>query len=260
MDEVNIKGTNPAPLRCGDSSANASSVTRSLSAGVIITVGWSGDRMYSLEDVNRLYRGVKRHTTVPFDFVLCAGPEAQKPGRLDGLEAGVMVINSPYHWCWTGFKALEPGVISGDLLTLGLDVVIVGSLDDLINYPSDMAMMKDYPSRLSNAKNRDDINCEVMLLRNGKQKLIWDEWVRMGKPEWDDDIPPNERIWPMCQQGWINEKKPFPVDMFPENWIASYKLTVKPHGLPDDCRIVSFHGDPKPKECMQERFVREHWR
>lgn len=227
---------------------------------ISITVGWSGDnRAYFLEDVNRLYRGVKRNTTVPFEFVLLAGREAQLPGRLDGLEAGIRVIESPYHFMWTGFKALEPGVIDGDLLTLGLDVVIVGSLDDIINYPSEMAMMRDYPSHYPcKASERDDVNCEVMLLRNGKQKLIFDAWRDAGRPMWDERVPVDKRVWPMAQQGWINDTKPFPVDLFPEDWIISYKLTAKPYGLPKDCRMVSFHGDPKMGR-VQDEWVKENW-
>jgi hypothetical protein len=225
---------------------------------VTITVGWSGDGLYCLEDVNKLYRGVKRNTTVPYEFVLFPGREAQLPHKLDGLEEGVRVINSPYHWHWTGMKALEPGVIDTDLLTLGLDVVIVGSLDDIINYPSEIAMMRDNPLHTTVGKHHEgDVNCEVMLLRNGKQKLIWDAWVAVGQPQWDARIPVRDRVWPMAQQGWINDEKPFPVELFPDNWVASYKLSCR-NGLPIGCRMVSFHGDPKPK-AVKEQWVKECW-
>lgn len=251
---------NPAPLRCGDNSANVSSVMHSLSTGVItISVGWSGDRYYQLEHINRVYRAVKRNTTVPFDFVLFAGPEALEPGKLDDLEKGVRVIASPFKFLWAGCKALEPGVIAGDILHIGLDVVIVGSLDDIINYPSDMAMMKDVPSHMHDPENQSEVNCEVMLIRNGKQKLLWDAWVLAGQPQWDGTVPVRDRVWPMAIQGWINKEKPFKVDLFPENWVASYKLGCRGRGLPKDCRMVSFHGDPKPW-MVDEPWVSEHWR
>lgn len=255
MENDILKGTNPAhpPGGFGDNSADASR------AGVItIAVGWSGDRYYKLEHINKVYRAVKRNTTVPFEFVLSAGPEAQEPGVLDGLEAGIRVIASPYRFFWAGMKLYEPGVIEGDLLCMGLDVVIVGSLDDIINYPSELAAMHDVPTHMKNAINKDDVNCEVTLIRNGKHKIFWDEWVRLGKPQWDGTVAVQDRVWPMAIQGWINTEKPFKVDLFPENWIASYKLSVRGRGLPKDCRVVSFHGDPKPW-MVDEPWVKEHW-
>lgn len=36
---------------------------------ITITAGWSGDNAYCLEDVNKLYRGVKRNTTLPSEGI-----------------------------------------------------------------------------------------------------------------------------------------------------------------------------------------------
>lgn|SRR5574343_278219 len=225
---------------------------------ISIIAGWSGDNYYSIDYVNKLYRGVQRHTTVDHEFILIAGLDAQKPGRLEGLEPGIRVIESPYNFFWSGCKAFEPGVITTDMLCMGIDVVIVGSLDDLLMYPAELAAMHDVPVRFKNPGNKDDVNCEIMLIRNGKQKLFWDAWQAVGAPQWDGSVPPDERVWPMAFQGWINTEKPFKVDFFPENWVASYKLSVRGRGLPDDCRIVSFHGDPKPHK-VDEPWVKAHW-
>lgn len=226
---------------------------------ITISVGWSGDDGgYEAEHVNKLYRGVKRNTTVPFEFVLCAGPEAQYPGKLANLESGIRVIESPYYFFWAGYKALEPGVITTDLLTLGLDVVVVGNLDDIFNYPSEMAMMADWQWHPVPPARKNDVNCEVMLFRNGKQKLIWDAWLNAGAPQWDRRTPAEKRVWPMAQQGWINETRPWPVDLFPKNMVASYKMGCKDKGLPEGCRLVSFHGLPKPWH-VDDKWVKECW-
>lgn len=229
---------------------------------ITIVAGWSGDSVYCLEDVNRLYRGVKRNTTIPFEFVLYTGPEAQKPGKLDGIEKDIRVIASEYPSWWVGMKACEPGksgIRTSSYLGIGLDCVIVGSLDDLITFPSDLAAMKDYPSHCCPPGRENDMNGEVALFRNGSERIIWNEYVRLGKPTWDMTAPLSGRAWPMGWQGWINETKAHHVDLFPENWIASYKLTCRTKGLPADCRIVSFHGRPKPCE-VTDAWVKEHWR
>ena len=229
---------------------------------ITITAGWSGDSLYSLEDVNRLYRGVERNTTMPHDFILYAGPEAQKPGRLVGLEKGIRVIASEYPSWWVGMKALEPGesgIKTESFLGLGLDCVIAGSLDDLLSYPSDLAAMKDYPAHNCPPGKEADVSMEVSLYRNGAGQPIWEQYVKEGRPTWSMLNPPTNAAWPMCGQGWINETKALHVDLLPENWVASYKLTVRGHGLPEDCRIVSFHGLPKPA-TVSDPWLKECWR
>jgi len=82
--------------------------------------------------------------------------------------------------------------------------------------------------------------------------------VRVGKPTWDMRNASAGAVFRLCAQGWINNTKAVKVDLFPENWVISYKLGVKDRGLPEDCRIVSFHGQPKPRD-VRESWVMEHW-
>jgi hypothetical protein len=152
----------------------------------------------------------------------------------------------------------RPWIKTDSILGLGLDCVIVGSLDDLIKFPSDLAAMKDYPSHSCPKGKEKDMSGDVILIRNGSDRPLWNEYVRVGKPTWDLKNPPANKVWGMCAQGWINETHAVHVDLFPENWVASYKLSCQ-HGLPDDCRIVSFHGKPKPSE-VNEPWLNDHWR
>lgn len=236
-----------------------------MTSEITIITGWSGDAVYSLDDVNKLHNGVCRNTTVPFEFILYAGPEARKPGRLHGLNSGIRVIPSPYPSWWVGMEGMQahpPGFNTDAKLAIGLDCVIVGSLDDILTYPSDFCGMKDYPSHACPKGKESDINMEVFLSRNGAGHEIYDEWVRLGKPQWDMSTAPSQRVMPMQGQGWLNSpERPLKYDLFPESWIISYKLGVKGQGLPDDCRIVSFHGRPKPGDVIEnEPWIREHWR
>ena len=232
-----------------------------MSPEITITAGWSGDALYSLDDVNKLIRGVRRHTTIPHDFVLYAGPDAQKPGKLDGLEPGVMVIPSEYPSWWVGMKGADPEnrpwIITSSFLSLGLDCVIVGSLDDLLRYPSQIAAMKDYPSHHCPQGMEKDCSLDVMLVRGDADRPMWDEYVRVGKPTWDMSQSAG-KPFSMCAQGWVNKTRAVRVDLFPEDWVVSYKLGVKDRGLPPDCRVVSFHGRPKPQETS-EPWLQEHW-
>lgn len=230
---------------------------------ITITTGWSGDAVYCLEDVNKVYRGIKRNTTLPFNFILYAGAEARVLGRLNGLEKGIKVIPSAYPSWWVSMQGADPDnrpwIKTDAIFGLGLDCVVVGNIDDLLLYPSELASMKDYPSCYRcPAGHEDDCNLEVTLIRNDADRPIWNEYVRIGKPTWDASKPPLNRVWPLCAQGWINTTHALHVDLFPENWVASYKYACRDKGLPAGCKIVSFHGKPKPGD-VSDAWVKEHW-
>jgi hypothetical protein len=229
-------------------------------ADITTIIGWSGDSLYDIDYVNKAYRGVMRNTSMDVDFVLFAGPEAQRPGRLRGIESGIRVEPSNYGSWWTGMQAANPDktwLHTSSYLGIGLDCVIVGSLDDIYNYPSDRAFMKDYPSESCPVNRELDMNAEVSLYRNGSDRPIWDEYVRVGCPAWDLANIPSGATWRMGHQGWINETRALTYDLFPENWVISYKLGCQ-KGLPADCKIVSFHGKPKQRD-VNDAWVKENW-
>lgn len=230
-----------------------------------ITVGccWDGRDYYPTEYVNRLFRACLRNTTIPFEFVLYVGPEAEKPGRTADIDDAIRIIPTglPFWWSGLPFWKKDPqGVHTATLLYLDLDQVIIGSLDDLILFPSDQAYMKDYPGHSCPAGLEHDACVSTSLLRNGAGHRVWDEYVVQGKPTWDPLNPPSKRALPVACQSILNDLKyGIRFDLFPENWVCSYKLEVLKNGLPDDCRIIAFHGVPKP-HAVDLPFVKEHWR
>jgi len=230
-----------------------------------VTIGacWDGRDYYSIDYINRLFSSVARNTFVPFDSVLYVGPEAEKPGRTDGIDPSITIIPVGLPFWWSGFVFWSkdpPGIVTPSILYLDLDQVIVGSLDEIITYSSEQAYMKDYPSH-SCPYDREKSACvSTSLIRNGAGAKVWDEYVAQGKPVWDPLAPPSHRIFPVgCQSILDDPRYGMRYDLFPENWICSYRLQVLPRGLPDDCRIVAFHGRPKPHEC-KEQWIKEHWR
>jgi len=218
-----------------------------------ITIGacWDGRDYYPVDYIHRLYNSVLRNTTHPFDFVLNIGPLAEK--RRNEIDPRIRIIQTglPYWWSGMQFWALSPdGVETDTLLYLDLDVVILGSLDDIIEFPSDQAYMRDGVKT----------NVSASLLRCGAGWRVFDEYVRAGMPQWDPLTPPSNRLLPLAAQSILDDPKyGRKYDFFPENWVCSYKLKVRKSGMPDDCRIVVFHGRPKPHECS-EPWIKENWR
>lgn len=230
-----------------------------------ITIGacWDGSSYYSPEYINRLYRACLRNTEHPFDFVLYAGLFTYMPAATAALDPRIRIEQNdlPYWWCGMPFwMENPPGIETRTLLYLDLDVVIVGSLDDLIEYPSDHAYMKDYPAARCPAGLENDGNASASLIRNGAGAAIWEGYVAAGKPTWSPLLPPVGRKLPLAVQTILNDPAgPVPHDVFPEAWVASYKLHVLQNGLPEDCRIISFHGHPKPHD-VDFPWVKENWK
>jgi hypothetical protein len=228
---------------------------------ITIVACWDGGDYYPPVYVNRLFSACKRHMTVPFDFVLYAGPLAERPERISAIDPGIRVVFTGLPSWWCGMPAWQknpPGVLTDSILYMDLDQVIVGSLDDIVHHPSDHCYMMDYPPDQCPPGHEHDGNCTVALIRNGAGHEVWDEYVRQGMPQWDPLAPPANRACPLAAQGILNDLK-IRHDLFPHEWVVSYKMVVRHKGIPAGCKSVAFHGRPKMHEC-NEKWIVENWR
>lgn len=235
-----------------------------------IVTCWDGRDYYPREYINILYRMAQRHTTIPHDFVLYAGPEAEKPGKLDGLDPAIRIVFTGMPSWWQNAKIMQPdpvGIATKSLLFLDLDIVILGSLDDLIRFPSDFALSMEYPTghipvgAERQAMRATNANIGIMLIRNNGAANVWGEYIKAGAPTWDPLTTRNRGALPLACQTIINDPRyGIKKDLFPSDWVCSYKYQVLKRGIPADCRIVHFHGVPKPHQVLaQHAWVKENW-
>lgn len=228
-----------------------------------ITVGcsWDGRDYYPAEYVNRLYRGVLRNTTIPFECVLYAGDgvTSEKRALLDPA-IRIVDVGLPYWWSGMFFwRPDPPGIRTDSVLYLDLDQVITGGLDEIFRFPSDHAYMKDYPADACPAGCETHACASAALIRNGAGAVVWDEYVRAGMPRWNPLEARPGRPMPMAVQTVLNEPGyGARFDTFPEDWVVSYRIWTKRKGI-DGVKIVAFHGRPKPHE-VNDAWVKEHWR
>lgn len=237
---------------------------------ITICTCWDGRDYYPREYVEILHRMVERHTSVPHDFVLYIGPDAEAPGKCDGLDPAIRIVpvGMPSWWLVTKFWQPDPpGIRTKSLLYLDLDIVIIGSLDDLISFPSEHALSHEYPTghipvgEEVQAMHAGNANIGITLIRNNAGAKVWEEYLKAGAPTWDPLSKCSRGSLPLAGQTIINSPKyGIKKDLFPSDWICSYKYQVLKRGIPKDCRIVHFHGLPKQAACMHEEFVKEHWR
>ena len=225
---------------------------------ITIAACWDGRDYYPPVYVNTLYAMCRRHTAHPFDFVLFAGPDAE--ARRPEIHPDIKMIQTGLPYWWSGmnaFRADAPGVETETVLYLDLDNVILGSLDDIIALPYDLACMKDEPSFSCPVRRARNVNVSVTLIRNGAGAPVWDVYVAAGKPVWNPLTARANAPLRMAAQEIIDRLGI--AQLIPEEWVCSYKYQVLRRGLPADCRVVSFHGRPKPHECS-EKWIAENWR
>ena len=164
--------------------------------------------VYDNSHVRRLIQQVDNHLTLPHYFHVITSSD--KPG-----------------W-WAKIDLFKPGLFDDRVLYLDLDVTVVGSLDDLVNYPlGSFTAMRD-------GLNRWMINSSVMVWNAGEQDHIYKQF----RPEVMDQFHGD--------QDWIN--KVGISSKFPSRWIHSWKYDLD-RGKKDpdpDARVIVYHGKTKP--------------
>lgn len=188
-------------------------------------------RHYTTEDVEKLYRGFKRHLTVPWRMA-CFSEQPRTYSepiwqeRLSAAEPGYGSMIEP-------FRLNEP------MILVGLDTVVVGNCDRLARYCLEgaaIAVPRDpfFPQTVCNG---------VVLAPQG-QRWVWDEFPGGNDMDYIRTIP----------TALIEN-----IDGAPKNAVVSYKGHVKHFGLENEACIVMFHGREKPHELGHIDWIREHW-
>jgi hypothetical protein len=221
-------------------------------------------KKYGPEYVNRLARAVKANLQIEHTFT-CVTDDHIGLNYQDDLDITryKLCTNMDFipelpswwqkmalfmSWPWNGVH-LTTGK---RILYLDLDVVITGPLDDLVNYPSEFAMHLDFhkPWKCASA---------VMVLDAGSRSWIWEHFKNNATEIMQRFHGDQAYLYHMQQEmcGWRPNMKGRPhCDFFPQGWVRSYKLHCQ-DGPPDDCRVVCFHGEPKPADCGG--WVKERW-
>lgn len=223
----------------------------------VVCLKW-GDK-YPADYVNKLHGMVRRHLTLPF-FFHCMTEDSH------GLSPEIHVLPLPdlgVHGWWYKLYLFNSSFygLSGDILFLDLDVVITGSMDNLLTYsPGSFCIA---PDKLPGA-----YNSSVLRFKIGSMAFIWDSFVCqkeavMGRFHGDQD--------------WIQHLV-LKAQIYPYPMVVSYKFDcyssarfsgggvgkwLRRHGYflprkkavyPDGASVVLFHGKPDPEDVMQTSY------
>jgi hypothetical protein len=227
----------------------------------IVCLKW-GDK-FGPEYVNRLYAGVQRNTTL--DVAFHCFTENPKDIHPDVIIHPLPNFNLTGWWNKLYlFSGDLP--ISGRIVFMDLDTLIVGNIDDLLSHNTGFATLRDW-FKAEKDPNTLVINSSIMSFVVGQHTHIWTNFMK-------DPTKIAKSIHPAGDQEWIRQQKPaelvFLQDLFP-NQLYSYKSHCL-GGLPPNARIVCFHGKPSIPDsidkttrihnrvCGLSPWVADHWR
>ena len=97
---------------------------------------------YSIEWVNKLYRGVKRNISTPFNFVCLSNVNTP-------YDTIPLITNSDIYW--NKIELFRSELFDGPTLYLDLDVVICNSLDAINNLPNKFLMCQEPYRAITNS-------------------------------------------------------------------------------------------------------------
>src|SRR5215813_3938643 len=193
--------------------------------------------LYGAEYVNNLYDMFLRNLAGGFDGRFICFTE--DPAGLDKAIAARPLPAGLSGW-WNKLYLFRSGVF-GDgerILYFDLDTILVGALNEIVNYDGHFAMLRDF-------YRADGLQSSVMAWEGGIADYLWSDWESAGRPE-----PPGG------DQAWIEQvfsRMQFAPDIWQElhpGDFVSYKAHDCRDLFPEGAKVVVFHGRPRPHEVV----------
>lgn len=229
----------------------------------LICVKWG--ELYSRDYVNNLYASARANTT--FDFSFHVFTDDIDIGKLNPswIIHPLPNWNLPQNKAWFYKMEIFNPVyeLAGRNLFLDLDVIVCNNINELWEYHTDKFVICQDFNRVFNP-NYNHANSSVMSWNANNMHDMYQQFVEertqithklRGDQDFIDKFIQENRIW------------------FPSNWVMSYRWEILRGGLrtrdhyrlteersviPADCKIIAFHGRPKPHEITEELLLK-HW-
>ena len=217
--------------------------------------------VFSPHAVYALREMVARH--YPHEHRFCCVTD--EPHDLPGIKTIPMwdfgaAIPSPFGThnpsCYRRLRVFAPdaGKLFGErLVSIDLDTVIVGDLTPLFDRSEDFVIWgeSDFTTQWYNGS--------IFMLKTGTRTKVWTEF----DPDRSPELSKRARCFG-SDQGWIN----YVLGKSEATWgrkdgIYSFRKHLAPFGdtLPDDARVVCFHGkiDPWSYQAQHYAWIRKHY-
>lgn len=223
----------------------------------IVTMKW-GTR-YGAEYVNKLFGGVSRNLSLPFNFICFTDDNTGLAEGIISHPIPEMDLEPPkLYKGWRKLCLFKAGLpVDGKCLFLDLDIIITDSLDDFFFFePDKIPIIYDWPTfaRKIFPKGPPVGNSSVFRFTANECTFVYEQYLR--EKEWAlATFSPPQSYLTHC----IRPQMAF----WPDHWVASFKVHCLPPWplnlfrtarLPMDAKIVIFHGHPDPDEARDGKW------
>lgn len=210
----------------------------------VICMKWG--TIYGPEYVNILESMVRRHLTLPHHFICFTDDRTGIHDHIETREIPEIPLGSAPLWSgWRKLASLSPKLgITGTVLFLDLDLVIMDNIDGFFTHaPGKFCIIENWTQ-----PGQKIGNSSVYRYEADKHHDVFDDFSARNEQIYKDVT--NEQTY----LTWEVAKK-HDVEFWPDSWCRSFKRHCLPPYLlrrfmdpkpPKDCKILVFHGPPKP--------------
>lgn len=204
---------------------------------------------YGPEYVNRLFYGVRKNLTLPFKFHCFT----ENP---TGIDDNIKIHNLPHTlpgkgWWQKLYLFSDQISLKGKIFYIDLDTLVTGNIDKIVKHSGDkLTVLHDFFNY--RAGNKEAVGSGLMSWKAGQYTHIWDTFIKNPQKAMD-------KIHPHGDQKWVEINEPnrnYFQELFPKQ-IVSYKVHCKKR-LPDNARIVCYHGAPSIEQSINETVVAQN--
>jgi hypothetical protein len=210
---------------------------------------------YPATEVNRLYRALQRVSAGPFTLhCVTDDPEGILPEvRVLPIPDLPVIGNTITNRGWRKLSLFSPDIracLSGPVLYLDLDVILLKTLDHFFLPDTPFAVIKDY--KRFRWRNFRTGNTSVFLFHADRDYGVYDRLVDQGESVRQRFRNEQEFLTDVM---WRNGMLKY----WPSAWCASYKYQCVPAfpfslwvdpSAPAGAHVLVFHGRPKPEEAV----------
>lgn len=200
--------------------------------------------------VNNLYYGVKRNAEEDFKFVCFTNEDIRVDSNVELRPFEFITDKGVLPRLFMFSEAA--GLFGHQVLSLDLDVIITGSLRDLMGYRGTFCTRTAFAPGEGNQLDGD-----IMSFKAGKETedIFWKPFIKDIDRSIEISMNGRERMWVRHVATDIADTWQY---LFPGQ-VLSYKRHVMRRGsIPSGGRIVSCHGYPRP-HMIKDNYLFKHW-
>jgi len=214
----------------------------------------SAREQFTSKDVNILYAMLKRNLTIPFKLFCITDDDTGIRKEIEPFP----LWNVPDVKNWPAkkpncFRRLRmyskeaKGWFGDTIFSIDLDVVILKNIDDIVSREEEFIAWTKGGTRYQGA---------MILHKTGTRVQLWEAFHPVKVPQMirDKKLVGSDQAWvsfklPKNETVWTPEK----------DGIYSYKFHIRNKPLPQNAKIILFHGTPKASQ-INDKWCRENWK